>query len=341
MRIILIVLSIASQCVFAQEWTDLKMYYSNGYYIWATSELKDTVQPRVELKNRYGTLNLVDGDYSTAWIEGVEGSGAGQSVFISLPPNCQSINLHGGYGKSASLYTKNGRVKRLKLSCHIGINPTGYITELVTIFKTQKFAKEHYIDLKDEDNLQTFPFPFSQAEIFDLEEKVKEQYLQKFDEPIYQVATILELQIEEVYGGSKYDDTCISELFFNDTYVPDYRNHSADKVLQVYVGEENEGRLLIDTKAQKAIAIIDDPEAVFQLIDVSSCNRWATVIRMPADLGESRVETEYLIVNTVLRRIMNNEIEKTLTSRLFNPLFLVNKDNVVTLEHPQGEIVLR
>jgi hypothetical protein len=341
MRIILIVLSIASQCVCAQEWTDLKMYDSNGYFICATSELKDTVQARVEVKNRYGALNLIDGNYSTAWVEGAEGSGAGQSVFISLPPNCQSINLHGGYGKSASLYAQNGRVKRLKLSCHIGINPTGYITEVATIFKTQKFAKEHYIDLKDEDNLQTFPFPFSQADLAVFEEKVKELYLQKFDEPIYQVATFLELQIEEVYGGSKYDDTCISELFFNDTYVPDYRNHPTGKVLQVYVDEANEGRVLVDTPAKKAIAIIDDPEAVFQLIDVSSCNRWATVIRMPADLGESRVETEYLVVNTVLRRIMNDEIEKILASRLFNPLFLVNKDDMLILEHPQGEIVLR
>jgi hypothetical protein len=62
---------------------------------------------------------------------------------------------------------------------------------------------------------------------------------------------------------------------------------------------------------------------------------------MPADLGESRVETEYLVVNTVLRRIMNDEIEKILASRLFNPLFLVNKDDMLILEHPQGEIVLR
>ncbi len=341
MREIFVALALVTQCLWAQEWTDLAMYESNGYFLRATSELDDPAQGDKWFNKRYGVLNLVDGDYTTAWVEGESGNGVGQSVYISIPHNCRSINLHAGYGKSPSIYQQNNRAKRLKVHCYVGVSPVGYASEVTMLFKMMRFPSESFIDLRDVDEIQSFNFPFAQADVAQFKEKVKEQYANHFDEAIFQVATFLQLEIVEVYKGTRYDDTCISELFFNDTYVADYRNQPYSKVLNVYVDDSNEGQILIDTPTQKGIQILSDPESVFQVIDISENKRWATIIRMPVAMGEGRVETEYLIVNTHTRKILNGNIEKASAIQLFSPLFIVNRYNETILEHPQGEIVLR
>lgn len=342
MKKLLLILLLSSQFATAQEWEKLILFDVKGYFFLATTELENPNQKDDELHNyKYGAVNLFDGDFSTAWVEGVKGDGVGESVFISVPYNCKTINIHNGYGKSESLLRENNRVKRLKLTCYAGINPTGHITEIAYAFKTKLYPKDFYIDLQDVDSIQTFNFPFTPKELIEFKEQVKNQYLENFTEPIYQMAIIVKLEIEEVYKGTKYDDTCISEIFYNDSFVADYRHQQFKKVENIYIDESNEGRVLIDTPNQKGIVIIEDPESVFQVIDISIRKKWATIIRMPANSGEGRVETEYLLVNTHLGKIMNEEIEKTSGNQLYSPLFIVEKKGVVILEHTQGEIRLR
>lgn len=341
MRGILVALMLVSQCLWAQEWVDLAMYESNGYFLRATSEHNDPNQGEEWFNKRYGVLNLVDGNYTTAWVEGELRSGVGQSVYISLPHYCRSINVHAGYGKSPSLYQQNNRVKRFRVTCHVGINPVGYASEVTMLFKMMQLPGEHYIDLRDVDMLQTFMFPFAHADIAKFTEKVKELYATHHEEPIFQVSAFLQLEIVSVYKGTKYDDTCVSELFFNDTYVADYRNQPYPKVLNVYVDDSNEGQVLIDTPAQKGVQILNDPESVFQVVDISENKRWATIIRMPAAMGEGRVETEYLVVNTHTGKVLNSDIENASAIQLFNPLFLVDRYYETILRHPQGEVILR
>ena len=112
-------------------------------------------------------------------------------------------------------------------------------------------------------------------------------------------------------------------------------------MLSVYVGEPDESKILIDTPKAKGIVVLDEPESVFQVIDVSEDNCWVTVIRMPAEVGEGRVETEYLVFNTHLGKILNVDIEKSVGVNLYDPLFLVNRNSETILEYPQGELVLR
>jgi hypothetical protein len=82
----------------------------------ASSEL-----PRSRV-SAYGAANVVDGDQSTAWVEGVPGLGAGQWIAIYLGDAAQlrglkkvSGILYGGYQKNTASYENNSRPGLLRL----------------------------------------------------------------------------------------------------------------------------------------------------------------------------------------------------------------------------------
>ncbi|MDD2278287.1 MAG: hypothetical protein PHD06_04290 [Bacteroidales bacterium] len=338
----LVLLLFLTPSLYAQNWNSIGMMKTNGYFTTATSGLPDKDQVEEEWANyKYGSINLTDGDIKTAWVEGEPDDGVGQSVYISIPNNCRTINIFNGYTKSKTLFAQNNRVKRLKLRCYLAINPEGYVTEIADAFLLAPYPQDFYLDLKDMDSLQTFAFPIFPEEIDIFKSQAKKEYLENYTEPIIQMAVIIQLEIKSVYKGTKYNDTCISEVFFSDIFITDSRQYKYDKVQNVYLDENYESRVLIDTQDQKGIVILEDPESVFQIIDVSGNNQWATIIRMPVDIGYGRAETEYLILNTKLGRVMNREIENVLGILMLDPLFITDKNGYTILEHSQGEIVLQ
>ena len=151
--------------LFAQKWNELN-FKSIGYIFTATSELDGGQVDDSGINRKYGAVNLFDGNYTTAWVDGVKGNGIGESIYVAIPNDCRTINIFAGYGKSPTIYNSNNRVKRIKLSCYIGINPEGYVTELDFYgYLMQRFPAEYFIDLKDVAELQTFIFPFSLQEL--------------------------------------------------------------------------------------------------------------------------------------------------------------------------------
>lgn len=119
----------------------------------------------------YSAENVLDGDPSTCWAEGVDGVGIGEKLFISNSSafSINKITINNGYCKSEKLFNENARPKKLKLTFDNGKSVT--------------------ISLRDgyENRLQ-------EAE---------------FTEVTTRNVTI---EIMDVYNGSKYDDTCISEI---------------------------------------------------------------------------------------------------------------------------------
>lgn len=340
MKQLYLLLILISHSLFAQEWKELGLLELGRCTFTATSELDDE-QSNEMINYKYGAINLFDGNYTTAWVEGVKGDGSGESVYVVIPNNCKTINIFAGYGKNSALYISNNRVKRLKLSCYVGISPMGWVSEIGISYKTKMFPREFYIDLKDIANLQTFPFPFSYDEMNEFREKVISSYHQEFTDSIYHIHTILQLKIEDVYKGSKYEDACISELFFSDIYIADNREFKYPRVEKIYVDKVNNGKILLDTPEKKNVVIVDDSDWVFQISEVSTNNQWATVIRMPSSVGEGRTETEYLIIDTRLGRVMNTEIERTMGESLYGPFFLKDQSGTTVLELSNGTIVLR
>jgi hypothetical protein len=65
--------------------------------------------------NEYFATNLLDGDPTTAWVEGVAGSGVGETLTFRFPRrvNLDRVQLVNGYAKSEDLFLSNGRIKQM------------------------------------------------------------------------------------------------------------------------------------------------------------------------------------------------------------------------------------
>lgn len=119
----------------------------------------------------YSAENVLDGDPSTCWAEGVDGVGIGEKLFISNSSafSISKITINNGYCKSEKLFNENARPKKLKLTFDNG--------------------KSVIISLHDgyENRLQ-------EAEFIEVTTRT------------------VTIEIMDVYNGSKYEDTCISEI---------------------------------------------------------------------------------------------------------------------------------
>lgn len=134
-------------------------------------------------KYNYDAENLGDNDKSTAWVEGVGGSGIGEYTSFNMisgkwqnqSPKINRIGILNGLCANTVVFNENNRVKKLRIE---------------------------YISAVDNELKQYY---------FLLEDKMDWQYFY-FDTPQY--IHSIKFYIEEVYKGSKFDDTCISEITF-------------------------------------------------------------------------------------------------------------------------------
>lgn len=163
----------------------------DGGCSWYCGGGQDTLSASSELKQSKGSSyfaeNIHDLNYKTAWIEGVPGYGIGEYITYHFPPQNPRITeliIVNGYVKSDSTWKKNSRVKTLKM--YIDNKPHA-ILKLKNIKKEQHFTFEPlgYSERQDWDKLRTMPWWTIKFEILD------------------------------VYKGDKYDDTAITEIYFD------------------------------------------------------------------------------------------------------------------------------
>lgn len=129
--------------------------------------------------NTYEASNAQDLRLDTAWVEGVKGNGEGEYLeyfFKNDSPRVNKAIILNGYVKTPKLWAANNRVKDLDL----------YIND-------QFYAR---LQLKDIQSEQIFELP-----TLGRREDGKD--------------LILKFVIKSVYPGAKYDDTAITEIYFN------------------------------------------------------------------------------------------------------------------------------
>lgn len=122
----------------------------------------------------YGPENLVDGDISTSWQEGVEGYGEGEAIRFSFTEakNIKTISINAGSWISSERYYANGRPKEL----------------------TIVFSKEG-ADVR--------------SDTVTLEDKMEQQFM-ILDQEIE--CDSVYIRIDSVYTGEQYEDTVIAEM---------------------------------------------------------------------------------------------------------------------------------
>lgn len=135
----------------------------------------------------YGARNIHDLNYQTAWIEGVPGYGIGESITYHFPPQNPRITeiiVVNGYVKSEQAWKDNSRVKQLKMYLN---NQPYAILNLADSRQEQHFSFEPlgYDDRSNWEALSSKPWWTIRFEIMD------------------------------VYKGDKYEDTAITEIYFD------------------------------------------------------------------------------------------------------------------------------
>ncbi len=143
---------------------------------YCTSQSKDgqTYEPR----------HATDGNYTTAWLEGVNGLGVGESISFDFDKTerITKVVIYNGFLNTKYRYAINGKVAKAKLNFDDG---------------TQKSVSLNIMEDVPEDKV-----PFSMDEM--------NPTTILFDEPV--TASWMKLTIEGAVAGSKYEDVCISEV---------------------------------------------------------------------------------------------------------------------------------
>ncbi len=118
--------------------------------------------------------NVTDWGRDTAWVEGQEGDGVGESITLTLkkPAKVSRVGIVNGYAKSRELYTANNRTMNFKVSVNDG---QPFNVEIPDEF----LQEEHF----------WFDLPKSSA-----------------------LVKTIKLEIDTINPGSTYRDTAISDI---------------------------------------------------------------------------------------------------------------------------------
>jgi hypothetical protein len=174
--------------------------------VWASSTLQSK-QP-----GRYSVKNVFDGDSTTAWVEGVEGDGRGESISVEFLENVtvKGFLLFPGYTKSVKTLIENVIPDGIK----IVVDGKPFSHYYINYSKTDTFSQ-----YSDWYCVPADPINLSPRFII-------------FDKPI--VGKLFELQITGVLPGMKYSDLAISEWnFFLDESKFKPRRTDYEKILSL------------------------------------------------------------------------------------------------------------
>ena len=137
-------------------------------------------------QENYHPSYVLDDDPKTAWVEGAEGDGVGEALTIPLSqlPSARAVRLviFNGYQKSPGLLTANAAPRQLTVTVR---GPNGKPSARQTLTLERKMGP------------------------------------QSFDLPVSGPVVDVVLTVDSVHPGSKYRDTCISDVqVFVDSAVP-------------------------------------------------------------------------------------------------------------------------
>lgn len=144
----------------------------------------------------YSGKNLTDGDPSTVWVEGVPGTGVGETITLHLDKkqSVYGIQIVIGYTASYDQYIDNGMPTDIEVDFGNGVRAEGH--------ELEGYANENY----------------SPQDLVDMN-----RFRVGLDEPV--VTDTVTVKITGAKKGAKYDDICISEIL---VYGPGNVSESSD-----------------------------------------------------------------------------------------------------------------
>ena len=282
----------------------------NSYVEFYSTDIQDFFHPKKSSK--YPSTNLFDGYLKTCWIVGSTKKKENSILYIKVPKNIPTnkliLNIFSGYGKSKKLYYANARPKKIHISFLSVHNIEGYNTEVANKYIIKEYSTTKDIELADNFGVQSFPL------------KLDRKY----------TSLILKFEIKEVYKGVKYNDICISEIFFNNRFITPYPN-KYHEIQDVDIDGDNS--LFIKYKDGKKVTIYKDTSSIFTMLDWEDHLNWAILHYVKnAEVGEnSRVEESILLIDLKNKKVINNEFKKYTGNYIYSAILEKNKYGQVLL----------
>ena len=172
-----------------------------NYRIWPEISVSSML---VEGNTEYSKWCLSDGDYMTPWVEGVADVGKGEKITFTVDKhtNITQLILVNGFRKNEKTYTENCRVKKIRL--YADDKEIGTFDIPDRKFKT--VMDSNILDVAELVNIGNREWDLSTS-WSSLTNSIW------FDRN-------LTIEILEVWPGTKYKDTCISELILLNSPIP-------------------------------------------------------------------------------------------------------------------------
>jgi len=146
----------------------------------------------------YEPKNLFDNDLNTAWVEGAAGGGVGEWAEVQFEKgvNIEAIGIINGYTKNEAIYKANNRIRKVRLDVEFDDSRPGDV-----------YPNSIDLDL-------------TEKQFNELNRNVQAPFISWLqDYGMGRAVSKIRLTILEVAKGTKYDDSCISELYLLG-YVP-------------------------------------------------------------------------------------------------------------------------
>ncbi|MBN2399659.1 MAG: hypothetical protein JXI33_04890 [Candidatus Aminicenantes bacterium] len=213
-----------------------ELHLKSGQSLWASSEL---VKKSNDRSVRYSVKNIFDGKSGTCWAEGVKGDGRGENITIVVNKDISAIGIINGNAKNVDIFKKNNRIKKLSGFLFIAFTAPGLVSETDSNLYFMKTSKTCTLELLDSPARQYFEFPVTAEAQHRFREQAMEDLIldhpflfgqiekelgvrkamqgaerKQYDNDFFAAYAIYGLVVEivEVYPGSTYRDTCISEI---------------------------------------------------------------------------------------------------------------------------------
>ncbi|HUX12855.1 MAG TPA: hypothetical protein VMW87_07485 [Spirochaetia bacterium] len=151
---------------------------------------------------KYSARSLADRNPATGWSEGVEGDGVGEVVLAKVDTR-RPVFVRNGFQMSKELFLANNRVKRVR----VFLLQAGkrMPNQFDSPYAEVKVLAAVDAELSDTMGFQRLPVPPNAIE------PMTEWDGSVTDPPQY--ASFVALQILSVYPGTRYHDTCLSDVY--------------------------------------------------------------------------------------------------------------------------------
>lgn len=249
----------------------LLLAFNNEIFWGSSSELDMDIYKDF---GKYGSTNLSDSDPATCWAEGSENNGVGDFIWMTIPKNTLTIRIRNGYQKNKTIYYSNNRPKKIELELYACYEPSAYVTESHNGFFISESLDSTIVVLEDK-------FGYQDVKLNLDWEKINSQLSRAkiFDEDRF----IIKIKIIDIYEGNKWNDACISDI-----------NVVPNPYFEITLDDHG----LLKVSANKTDTLFYKSENIYQVVELSSDLKWIIFILMPADIENSRAETEYQLYNT-------------------------------------------